>query len=97
MTDTYIPIVGTAKQMQALDQGNGVVVPLHAAAGAGASALIRDIRFGVTQAASLTYEYELMPGTFRETAVVDNSVQGPFRPRSSCRAAGSSSSTTPIT
>ena len=34
MTDTYIPIVGTAKQMQALDQGNGVVVPLHAPAGA---------------------------------------------------------------
>lgn len=37
-----------------------------------------DIHAGVVQAASNTYHYSLMPGTYRETAVVDNSIQVPF-------------------
>lgn len=40
--------------------------------------LIWDSHAGAVQAASNVYHYEWMPGIYRETAFVDNSIQVPF-------------------
>jgi hypothetical protein len=39
---------------------------------------IRDIHAGAVQAASLVRHYEFLPGTYRETAFIDGSIQIPF-------------------
>lgn len=40
--------------------------------------IIWDSHAGAVQAASLEYHYEWLPGIYRETAFIDNSIQVPF-------------------